>query len=245
MLAGNIPIPRPHHYSGACPDRFNVFADRGKIKRKARKLTTKIWKMKDENRGRPGGGSLGSGWIRVSPGLGETGPPPPEKGGPIQITPAFRGPAKAGVCRLHPALLQGPKHPADRLHRSHVLTTPLFHSLILTVHRVYGLYFLLTKLQLLPSLHWYVERYWSYGPLQEYLYAGGSVKCHSLTVRRNPDLSSPPLGSSPAAGISVAGQRTGDGPSMRILLFTEGCRRPHVLRNAPVGRLTVVEVEHG
>jgi hypothetical protein len=40
-----------------------VFVDRGKIKHKARKLTTKIWKMKDEIEG----GRVGEALDRVGP----------------------------------------------------------------------------------------------------------------------------------------------------------------------------------
>ena len=39
----------------------------------------------DEEGRRPGGGNLGSGWTRVPPGLGETGPP--EKGGLQKVHP--------------------------------------------------------------------------------------------------------------------------------------------------------------
>jgi hypothetical protein len=72
-----------------------VFVDRGKIKHKARKLTTKIWKMKDEIEG----GRVGEALDRVGPESRDSGRPDSRKGGTIRITPAFRGPAKAGVCR--------------------------------------------------------------------------------------------------------------------------------------------------
>jgi hypothetical protein len=55
-----------------------------------------LQKASDEEGRWPGGGSLGSGWTRVPPGLGETGLP---KGrvGEASPPPMSRGPAKAGI----------------------------------------------------------------------------------------------------------------------------------------------------
>jgi hypothetical protein len=81
----------------------------GKIWKFARRI--RIKQMKRE------GGRVGETLDRVGPEskrLGETGPP--EKGGFFGISPPFSGDLrKQEFATVHPAPVQGPKHPADRL----------------------------------------------------------------------------------------------------------------------------------
>jgi hypothetical protein len=82
-------------------------------------LVRKIWKFSRKIRMKQmkkEGGRVGETLDRVGPESLDSGRPGlPFREGFNDFTPAHqnRGPAKAGVLRVHPAPIQGPKHPAD------------------------------------------------------------------------------------------------------------------------------------
>ena len=78
-------------------------------------LVRKIWKFSRRIRMtqmKKEGGRVGEALDRVGPESRDSGRPDlPKREDSTPLTPAFRGPAKAGKAVDHPAPIQGPKHP--------------------------------------------------------------------------------------------------------------------------------------